>query len=394
MQDLNWLALNPFRAVNLAYRAGAGPLTTDIIVHVDDRLPFRAYAGFDNSGTPGTGRERVFAGFNWGDVLGGDGQLSYQATLSPDVFERRQGRSASFEAHSVTLLQPLPGRARDTLLLFGAVQHAAPVLGDSIGQTGESLQASGRWIGLLRADPARRLQLSLGWDFKQTDNNLLFGGTSVSRQVTQIQQSVAEVDVTRVWSRGVVGGSVSVTASPGGLGGRNSDAAFQPGDGRSGIPFASARYAYLRVTISQTTPLWHRGIEARSRATGQLSTANLLPSEQLSAAGPGSVRGYDPNAVIGSRGFLVSQELWSPSFSPASRAISTQVGAFIEAGAVGNSHRLPDEPSWTRTASAGLSAIWSLGHRLQFRADYAWRLRALPGVNPRALGQISASVGN
>ena len=126
--------------------------------------------------------------------------------------------------------------------------------------------------------------------------------------------------------------------------------------------------------------------------TGQVSTANLLPSEQLSAAGPGVARGYDPNVVFGSQGVLASQEIWSPWFHPPGRAGAAQVGVFVEGGAVGNKQRLPGESAWNKTASAGLSATWSLGHRVQLRADYGWRLLALPGGAPRGLGQISAVV--
>jgi hemolysin activation/secretion protein len=110
-------------------------------------------------------------------------------------------------------------------------------------------------------------------------------------------------------------------------------------------------------------------------------------------------RGYDPNAVIGTRGFVGAQEVWSPSFSllgdkgipgVADRA---QIGAFIEAGQVGNADRLAAERTWTRTAAAGLSALWSAGPYVQLRADYGWQLRALPNQSRGSLGSVSITVG-
>ena len=391
IEDLNWLAQNPFRRLEVVYRHGAQPLTTDVVVRVNDRLPLRVYAGFDNSGLPSSQRARLFAGLNWGDVFGGDGQFSYQATVSPDVFKKGAETSTSFAAHSFTLSQPLPGASRDTLLLFGTVQNVAPRLGQNLGQTGKNLQGSARWTRTLRADPANRILLTLGWDFKQSDNNLLFGGTTISRQITEVQQAVAELSASRDWSLGRLTAILTTTASPGGIGARNSDAAFQPGPDHAGTPFARAQYLYAQVTAAQTIPIGGAGYEARTRFIGQLSTANLLPSEQLSAAGLGSVRGYDPNVAIGTRGFLASQELWLPPVVVPELAARAQVGVFIEAGQVGNIELLPNEARWTRTAATGLSANMTVGPWLNLRADYGMQLRSLPGQKRGSLVNVSAS---
>jgi len=391
IEDLNWLAQNPFRRLEVVYRPGAQPLTTDVVVRVNDRLPLRVYAGFDNSGLPSSQRARLFAGLNWGDVFGGDGQFSYQATVSPDVFKKGAETSTSFAAHSFTLSQPLPGASRDTLLLFGTVQNVAPRLGQNLGQTGKNLQGSARWIRTLRADPANRILLTLGWDFKQSDNNLLFGGTTISRQITEVQQAVAELSASSDWSLGRLTAILTTTASPGGIGARNSDVAFQPGPDHAGTPFARAQYLYAQVTAAQTIPIGGSGYEARTRFIGQLSTANLLPSEQLSAAGLGSVRGYDPNVAIGTRGFLASQELWLPPVVVPELAARAQVGVFIEAGQVGNIELLPNEARWTRTAATGLSANMTVGPWLNLRADYGMQLRSLPGQKRGSLVNVSAS---
>lgn len=243
------------------------------------------------------------------------------------------------------------------------------------------------------ASPAR----TLGYDFKQTDNNLLFGGTSISSQKTDIHQASLDLSVTRPWSAGLFGVSATVTGSPGGIGARNSTEAFRPTGTRAGMPFAKADYVFVRTSLSQLTPLGKTGLEARTRLTGQLASANLLPSEQLSAAGPGVLRGYDPNAAIGTQGFVVSQEIWSPTLSIIGRAgpfeDRLQVGAFIEAGQVGNPDRLVAEARWTKTAAAGLSAAWSLGPYASLRADYGWQLRALPGTDKGSLGYLTATIG-
>jgi hemolysin activation/secretion protein len=402
IEDLNFLALNPFRRVDVVYRRGTEPMTTDVVFRVSDRMPFRAYVGFDNSGTPATKRERLSAGLNWGDAFGGDGQLSYQATVSPDMFEGRGGAPLGFQSHSLTFFQPLANR--DVILAFGTFQKVASPIGTFGSQTGKNYQASVRYTHAASADPAARLALSVGYDFKKTNNDLLFGATGIT-QDTQIHQFMADATATKLWSAGVFGVSGSLFLSPGGIGDRNTDSAFQPFNPptgstlapRTGTFGAEAKYAYFRASVSQNTPLGQTGLEARTRFTGQIASGNLLPTEQLSAAGLGSVRGYNPNAVIGSRGFVATQELWSPTFSllgeKSGLGDRAQIGAFIEAGQVGNEDRQPTERKWTKTAATGLSALWQIGPYLQARADYGWQLRGVGGAPKGSLGHVSVIVG-
>lgn len=387
VQDLEWLATNPFRRVDIVYRRGQAPFTTDVIARVQDRAPVRAYAGFENNGQPATQRGRLFAGINWGAMFGGDGQAAYQYTTSPDLFEARGGRGVSFQAHAVTLLQPLADRS--SILAFGTWQRVRPDLGPFFDVAGENWQLSLRYARIV----ARDTTLSIGYDFKQSDNDLLFGGTSVSAQATRIHQLVLDLTSTARLGTGTITFGNTVFLSPGGIGNRNRDAAFQPGATQSGVAFARATYAYLRSTLNAALPL-AAGFEARTRLTGQISTGNLLPSEQLAIAGSGFVRGYDPNAVLGAQGLTFTQELFAPAFSLGTGRDEGRVGAFFDAGMAGNPDRLPGEPRWARTTSAGITGLFALSPYLQLRLDYGWQLRTLPGATRRGqLGFVSVTAG-
>lgn len=393
LEDLNRIAENPFRRVDLLYRRGEAPLTTDVVVRVTDRRPLRVYGSFENNGTPAAGRERLALGFNWGNVFGGEGQLAYQFTSSQDLFN---GGDQRFRAHSATLVQPVTENA--TAILFGTYQRTVPELGPDLGLTGESWQLSPRLTFRVLSRADARAQITVGYDFKQTNNNLLFGGFTVSDEATQIHQMMVDLTLSRVWKLGLFAVSNSFTLSPGGIGSRNTDQAFQPGPTQSGTPFARATYAYLRTSLSQTTPLGRAGAEAVTRVIGQISTGNLLPSEQLSAAGPGFVRAYDPNAVIGAQGLTATQELWAPPVRFAgidkSGAGNARIGAYADAGMVGNPDRLPGEARWQRTASAGVAARVELGRYVDLRADYGAQLRTPPGQRKRgSQGFISITVG-
>lgn len=393
LEDLNRIAENPFRRVDLLYRRGEAPLTTDVVVRVTDRRPLRLYGSFENNGTPAAGRERLALGLNWGNLFGGDGQFAYQFTTSRDLFD---GSDPRFRAHSATLVQPIAGNA--TAILFGTYQRTVPQLGPDLGLTGESWQLSPRLTFRLLNRANARAQITVGYDFKQTNNNLLFGGFTISDEATQIHQLTVDLTLSRLWKLGLFSISNSFTLSPGGIGNRNTDLAFQPGPTQSGTPFARATYAYLRSSISQTTPIGRSGAEAVTRVINQISTGNLLPSEQLSAAGPGFVRAYDTNAAIGAQGLTATQELWAPPVRFAgidrSGAGSARVGAYVDAGMVGNPDRLPGEARWQRTASAGATARVELGRFVDLRADYGAQLRTPPGRRSRgSQGFVSLTVG-
>jgi hemolysin activation/secretion protein len=393
LEDLNRIAENPFRRVDLLYRRGEAPLTTDVVVRVTDRRPLRVYGSFENNGSPAAGRERFAVGFNWGNLFGGDGQLAYQFTTSRDLFD---GGDQRFRAHSATLVQPVSDTA--TAILFGTYQRTVPELGPDLGLTGESWQLSPRLTFRLLNRANARAQITVGYDFKQTNNNLLFGGFTISDEATQIHQLTVDLTLSRLWKLGLFSISNSLTMSPGGIGNRNTDAAFQPGPTQSGTPFARATYAYLRTSLSQTTPLGRSGAEAVTRVVNQITTGNLLPSEQLSAAGPGFVRAYDTNAVIGAQGVTATQELWAPPIRFAGidkmGTGSVRIGAYADAGMVGNPDRLPGEPRWQRTASAGVAARVELGRFVDLRVDYGAQLRTPPGQRKRgSQGFVSLTIG-
>lgn len=391
---LNYLGANPFRRVDAVYRRADQPQTTDLVLKVTESRPFRVTASWDNSGTLTTNRQRIGAGVTWGDVLGGDGQLTLQLSGSPDVVSPGAGSSPGFQAITGSLIQPLS--AQNSLITFATYQRAAPSLGPDLGQIGENLQFTVRLAHSFTSGKDLNAAVTFGYDFKQSNNNLLFGGTSISSQKTDIHQFTADLSFGLPAAGGYFSSSVMAVASPGGIGSRNTAEAFRPTATRAGTPFADARYAYLRLSAQHTLPLGKSGFELRSRVNAQASSGNLLPSEQLSAAGPGILRGYEPNAALGSRGLVLSGEVWTKPFSIVARngafADQARLGLFIDAGWVGNAKRLAGERAWTKPAAAGISGAWSLSQRLSVRADYGWQLTSIPGYAKGSLGYVSVAL--
>jgi len=312
LDDVNWLNENPFRRTDLVYQRGADPGESDIVLRTRDRLPLRVFGGYENTGTKTTSENRVLAGFNWGNALGLGHLMSYQYTTSPDAFlHPGDGR---YTAHALTYQVPLPWR--DTLTLMGSHSRSLPKLGGTLNQVGESAQISARYALRLPKFDTVTHSLEFGADFKRTNNDLEFGGVSVSSGFTEVIQGVVGYSATRSDALGGTGLAVNLFYSPGGLSDDNTTAAFRPSPTHLGRSYADARYAYLRASLQRRTDL-PEDFAWVARVQGQWASTNLLSSEQLGAGGVDSVRGYGEREANGDQGFLVTNELHAPTLSPA-----------------------------------------------------------------------------
>ncbi|MDE2229873.1 MAG: ShlB/FhaC/HecB family hemolysin secretion/activation protein [Alphaproteobacteria bacterium] len=382
--DIAWLNQNPFHQSTIIAEKSATPGATDLVLKTEDQFPLRAYAGYDNTGLPITGRDRWNLGFNWGNALWLDHQFSYQFTSSDDFWHNREkipGRkdNPSYLAHSVNYLAPLPWR--DRLQFFGYYSQAVPRLGPDLGETGTNLQASARYIVPLPALPHTVHEIQVGYDFKSSNNNLQFGGVQVSNVTSEINQFplVYNATVTDKFGQTAVGNTF--VYSPGNLTSHDKDALYQA----QSNAYAKAKYAYDLLKLTRTTRLpWDASWVMR--VVGQISDRNLLPSEQLSAGGVDSVRGYDEQAATGSIGVLVSEELRSPPFS-LSRALrqgnfgdQSQLVAFWDYGSVHDKQIAPGTRTSTQLASIGMGLRFAVVRYFNLRLDYGWQLRQLPGT--------------
>ena len=215
-RDLDWINRNPYRHATTVASPGAEPGTTNLTIRTQERLPLSINAGVDNTGNTSTGLERPSVGVDWGNFLGHGDDLSYQLTLSGDGRSLRQ--------HGLSYTGYLPWR--HVLMLTGSLvtfdlREARPFRkrgGATRPTPGTSLPIhSGSRFGQ---------QFTGGFDFKNTNNNLLFGGVSIFNQVAAIEQFSANYGANLSDRRGQTSVDVAVTFSPGGLTGHNSNAAF------------------------------------------------------------------------------------------------------------------------------------------------------------------------
>jgi hemolysin activation/secretion protein len=368
-EDLDWANRNPFHQSDLVFAPGDGPGLTDVTLKTEDHFPLRLFAGFNDAGNQYTGDWRYFTGFNYGNLFGLDQQISYQYSTAEDA--------NLFTAHSGSWVIPLPWR--HLLTIYGSYgQSSANVPGTSglFHSEGTSWQTSLRYEVPLRAPVNMTHSLLAGFDFKESNNNLAFGGMPVfSNTPADTAQFVLGYQASYTDPYGTTSGSIMGYFSPGGITSADSSEAYamQRYDAKS-------YYVYGQLNVQRVTKLpWN--FTWTERGELQESDQNLLPSEQIGLGGFDTVRGYDEREADGDSGFLISSEIATPAFSLgnlvglAQASDQLQLLAFVDYGGTSLHHQGPDDTNPnTNLLGVGPGLRYAISPYMSFRFDYGFQL--------------------
>jgi hemolysin activation/secretion protein len=360
LEDLNWVNQNPFRRSDIVFTRGTNPGETDIVLKTQDRFPVRVFAGYEDSGTELTGKDRLLAGFNWGNAFGIDHQLNYQYTADKD-FDK-------FQAHSVSYLAPLPWR--HMLSLAGSFSKSKPDVED-FDMDGKSTEFMGRYTIPLQDYTRYTHFFQAGIDYKDSDNNLQFSEIPVFDKKTQVLQGLAGYTGMLSDNRGATKISGNIFFSPGGLMKYNKDEYFE-----DMTPGSKAKYVYAQLNVDRMTAI-AKGFDWSLRINTQFASCTLLDSEKMGFGGYDTVRGYDERDVNGDGGVLVVNELLTPAID-LKGAVKTgrDLGVlrflvFVDYGYAAN-HGTTDN---TSLYSTGIGFRYGLGTHVTARFDYGWQLK-------------------
>jgi hemolysin activation/secretion protein len=383
--DVDWINTNPFRHATVVAEPGKDVGTTDLTIRAQDSRPLTVRAGVDNTGTSSTSLYRVNAGVEWGDAFGRGDDASLNYTTSPDFYTVRE--------YSGGYTFNLPWR--DMLSLQASYATTSPPHGSIVGNAGVNAQVSLRYTTNLPSAGPVKQSLVLGYDFKSTNNNLLFGGFSVFSTTSEVDQFLLGYRGQESDRLGTTSFGLDVVASPGGLTAGNNDAALSAQQAG-----AKARYLYGRLTADRLTPL-PGGLSWDLRGTFQLTNTPLLPSEQLTLGGYTSVRGFEEQAATRDQGVLLESEL---RLKPISTNLSRLVGfdglgdqltpfVFTDYGWGWNRRPIAGLTSSVKLAGLGPGFTWQAGPNLSVRFSYGFpivgRDEAAPKLGPQFGVQLS-----
>jgi len=300
-EHLNFINLNPFRKVQM-FLVPKEQNYCDIELICDDKFFFRPYIGTDNTGLKIIDRDRIYAGFDWNNPFTLDSILSYQF-LSSYNFNK-------FQAHTGHWTFFLPWE--NILTLFSSyayieVDHMIPYI---VKHNGSSLQTSIRYNICLPILSLLTHNFILGFDFKRTDTNLIFSRFSAIDD-TFVNLTQFLLSYTLNWDNNFYNAKalLELYFSPGPM------VCDQENSRYNNLRrFAKNKYVYAKGYFSNLLTL-PKDFLLFLMLTGQMSNANLLPSETFSLGGYNTIRGYYEREVNTDSGIIINLELRSPSLS-------------------------------------------------------------------------------
>ncbi|WP_106639818.1 ShlB/FhaC/HecB family hemolysin secretion/activation protein [Allosphingosinicella vermicomposti] len=276
-QDLDWLNRNPFRRVEAVFAPGAQTGASNLSLLLNESKPWRVYAGAANSGSSSE-RERLFAGFQVAPLsILPDATLSYQFTGSTDIFDTSR---PNYVSHAGILnLVMAPRNALEAT--FNHVRIRQDVYPFSVDQ--KIVEGVVGWRQAVDALGDMRV----GVELRNSRRKLFFFGIPVDDVSADVRQFYIGLEKATASSNGRTNLSVTLHASPGGIGTDNSDGAFRY---HTGGRVTDSTYAYVNAFYSQSSRLGSAYLN--TEIIGQYATGPLPDSEQMGLGGPSLIRGY------------------------------------------------------------------------------------------------------
>jgi hemolysin activation/secretion protein len=391
------VALNqwPDRRVTPALRAGVTPGTVDVDLAVEDKVPVHASVELNNRQSPNTTALRVSSTVHYDNLW----QLGHSLSFTYQVAPQRPGDAEVFSGSYLARLQDVDWLS----VLVYAVKsssNVATVGGTNVIGPGQILGS--RAVITLPTREGLFHTLSAGVDYKHFDQTVKLGGDGFSSPVTYYPV-VASYGATFQAEKFTTQLNAAVTYNLRPL----SDDAFTFDTKRY---YASPNFTHFNVDVSHTHEL-PEGFQLYGKVQGQVADGPLVSSEQFSAGGLDTVRGYLESETLGDNGVVGSLELRGPNIGELlQKRMKNETGqgearftifnewrffGFADAGTVTVLHPLAEQQSKFDVWSYGVGARFKMFNYLNGTLVYsvpqvsqAYTEARNPRVNFRIWGEF------
>lgn len=359
------LALNqwPDRKITPVLRAGAKPGTVDVDLNVKDSLPLHGSVELNNRYSPNTANLRVNGSVSYNNLW----QKGHAAGVSFQVAPEEPSNSKVFSAYYQARIPELDWLS---VTILGTKQDSnVSTLG------GSAVAGRGEVMGLrasvsLPAGKNLFQSISFGLDYKHFDQDVTLapGASAITAPITYYPLSV---NYNATWigkdSETKMG---SLTEFSAGLVFHIRGLGSAPAEFENSRFKADGSFATLRGHVAHTHNL-HGGFQAYGKLQGQISSQPLVSSEQFSAGGLGTARGYLEGEIAGDNAIFGSMELRSPSLLGwlGKSAGEWRVYAFVDAGHLSILEALPSQQSNFDLVSIGGGTRFELWSHLNGSLD-------------------------
>lgn len=361
-------------------KAGAAPGTVDVDLQVEDKLPLHASIEINNQHNQQTTDLRTSATVSYDNLW----QLGHSASFTYQVAPRNPDDAQVFSG-SYLVRNP---RSNWSFLVYGVKSDSAVAALPTTDVIGKGTIAGGRAIVNFPGRDDFYHSLTLGIDRKDLSQNVITSGTPADAPVLYYPLSISYAPT---WNDGATLTQINTSlnmAIPG-IGSDSRKLDVQRFD-------AQRQYFYAKGALSRTQPLpW--GMQLFGRFEGQIADGPLLSSEQMSAGGASTVRGYLEAERLADNGLQSILELRSPALDSESYPFvkDWRFSAFYDSAALWVNNPLPGEKDRFALASAGFGTRFGLLNVLTGSLDVAFPLvdgSATKAGDPRLHFRFSAGL--
>jgi hemolysin activation/secretion protein len=369
-KDLVVLNQLPDRKISPVLQAGQVPGTVDVDLNVKDSPPVHGSLEINNRYSADTTPIRINGSVDYDNLwqLGHVVGASFQ--LAPENFSQ-------VEVFSGYYLARIPGVDWLSLMVQGTDQNSNVNTLGGIAVAGKGSTIGIRSIIALPPRDGFYHSISLGFDYKHFDQDIIIAGADATTPLTYYPLSAA---YSATWAgKGYqTTFDPSITVGVRGIAGSSTDGEFD--NNRHG---AEGSFIYFRGDLSHTRDL-PGGFQAFGKIQGQASGEPLVNSEQFSGGGLGTVRGYLESEDLGDNALFGSIELRTPSLGEVlGKTIDDwRFYLFGDGGVLGIDDPLPEQKSTFDLASVGAGMRLALLQHLNASVDLGIPLE--PGPNTKS----------
>ena len=348
---------------------GQEPGTVDFDLEVKDKAPLHGSVEVNNRYSANTVPMRLNGSISYSNLWQIEHTLGFSFQLAPERFKDAEVFSAYY---TVPLLDDL------TMTFQGTKQNS-----DVSSLGGTDTVGRGQVMGVrisrtLPGDGDFFHSLNFGFDYKHFDENTSVASTTGATGTTLTKTPIDYYPFSLAYSASWVGAN-SFTDLNASMNTHFRGMGSEPTKFDNKRYNADGSYVYFRGDLSHTHDL-PGGLQVLAKVQGQISNHPLINSEQYSAGGQSTVRGYLESAALGDNGVVGTLELRSPSFIGAKKEGSKsqdnewRVYAFVEGATLSLNDPLPEQTSHFNLASVGIGTHLKLREHFNGSLDVSMPL--------------------
>ena len=361
-EELNLLKRDPsVENIEAELVKGTEPNLSVLLLEIEETSPWEAELSFDNYRSPSVGEFQGIGKTSYRNLIG----VSDRALAQYNLTE-------GFDAYSIGYEIPLNSQKGIISLEY---RHGdSKIIEDSFDEV--NIRASADTVSLQYRQPiisksAREVAWGLAFERQNSQTFLLDAQPFSFTDGPQQGRSVVSVlKLSGDWVERAAN-SVLRISSQLNFGLDVFDATVNE-RAPDGLFFSWQAQAQWTKALNQ-----NRDLLLVTRLATQLSPDSLLPLEQFTLGGVGTVRGYRQNREVGDNGVVTTLEIYVPLVGARASSNSLKLIPFIDGGTVWNNNS--DEAE--ALASLGIGLNWEFQDFLSLRVDWG-----VPLINPSARG--------